>query len=438
MYDLIGFYGDSNPFPYNKEDKTMRGKFCYAYPRRLPDGTFAVALQVPENDGSGRRTYPTVRTDIPYGDLTTQEMYEITAQQLQLYDERCATAYRNAIDPAEINMMTVQEAYEQFLKAKQEECRDNTIERYRQCGKRIIEFFGQDKQMKKITKGDAENFKNALLNPKKSEKKLANTTVKDYIRLCRLFFEYAVETGIIPINPFKGLKMPRKTTKTQTITHYDILTYDEIERFIALANECEPEYATYIWIAINFGLRISEIAALSVEAINLKAQRITIDATITYNAGNYFAESQTKNGNARILPMSDQAVEFFKKIIRKSQKTPYTFTSPDGSKSEVRHLLFWWGDHPLNAMILKKPMKRLAYRIGHPRLHFHGLRHSYCSLLHHQGVSLKEAQYLMGHRDLNTTLEIYTHLEHIPEKVYVDYQPPAQLNIAPKPPCIHD
>ena len=438
MYDLIGFYGDSNPFPYNKEDKTMRGKFCYAYPRRLPDGTFAVALQVPENDGSGRRTYPTVRTDIPYGDLTTQEMYEITAQQLQLYDERCATAYRNAINPAEINMMTVREAYEQFLQAKKEECRDNTIERYSQCGKRIIDFFGADTQMKKITKSDAENFKNRLLNPKKSEKKLAHTTVNDYIRLSRLFFEYAVEAGIIPINPFKGLKMPRRTTKTQTITHYDILTYDEIERFIALANECEPEYATYIWIAINFGLRISEIAALSVESINLKTQRITIDATITYNAGNYFAESQTKNGNARILPMSDQAVEFFKKIIRKSQKTPYTFTSPDGSKSEVRHLLFYWNDHPLNAMILKKPMARLAYKIGHPRLHFHGLRHSYCSLLHHQGVSLKEAQYLMGHRDLNTTLEIYTHLEHIPEKVYVDYQPPAQLNIAPKPPCIHD
>lgn len=436
MENLIFFADNTNQIPHNREDVNMRGKYCYAYPRRLPDGTFAVALQVPEYDG-GRRTYPTIRTNIPYDNLSEHEMYTMAATQLALYDARCAAAFRSEIDPSALNMMTVREAYAKFLAAKQTECRDNTIERYKQCGKRIIDFFGGETQVKKIKKENAEDFKIRLLNPKKGEKKLAYTTVRDYIRLCRLFFGYCVDSGIITANPFLGVKMPRKTTKNQVITHYEILSYDEIDRFISLANDYEPEYATYIWIAINFGLRISEIAALSVESINIKAKKITIDGTITFNSGNYFAESQTKNGSSRELPMSDQAVEYFRKIIKKSLKTPYTFSSPDGSKSEIRHLLFWWDTHPLNAMILKKPMQRLARRIGHPRLHFHQLRHSFCSLLHYQGVPLKEAQYLMGHKDYHTTLQIYTHLEHQPNKVYVDYDPPRVPNIAPKPPCAH-
>lgn len=40
------------------------------------------------------------------------------------------------------------------------------------------------------------------------------------------------------------------------------------------------------------------------------------------------------------------------------------------------------------------------------------LRHSYASTLYRLGVGVKQAQYLMGHKDVRTTLNIYTHLEN--------------------------
>ena len=50
-----------------------------------------------------------------------------------------------------------------------------------------------------------------------------------------------------------------------------------------------------------------------------------------------------------------------------------------------------------------------AHDMKHIR--FHDLRHSCASLLYANGVSLKEIQEWLGHSDISTTSNIYTHLD---------------------------
>ena len=48
-------------------------------------------------------------------------------------------------------------------------------------------------------------------------------------------------------------------------------------------------------------------------------------------------------------------------------------------------------------------------RIEQPRISWHSFRHTHATLLHASGEPLKTAQALLGHSDLETTLNVYTH-----------------------------
>ncbi len=50
-------------------------------------------------------------------------------------------------------------------------------------------------------------------------------------------------------------------------------------------------------------------------------------------------------------------------------------------------------------------------KYGLRKIRFHDLRHSCASLLYANGVSLKEIQEWLGHSDISTTSNIYTHLD---------------------------
>ena len=48
-------------------------------------------------------------------------------------------------------------------------------------------------------------------------------------------------------------------------------------------------------------------------------------------------------------------------------------------------------------------------KYGLPEIRFHDLRHTAGSLLLAQGVNIKQIQEFLGHSDVTTTLNIYTH-----------------------------
>ena len=56
-------------------------------------------------------------------------------------------------------------------------------------------------------------------------------------------------------------------------------------------------------------------------------------------------------------------------------------------------------------------LQRVLKRAGLPRIRFHDLRHSCASLLLNNGCGLKDVQEWMGHSDIQTTANIYGHLD---------------------------
>ena len=50
------------------------------------------------------------------------------------------------------------------------------------------------------------------------------------------------------------------------------------------------------------------------------------------------------------------------------------------------------------------------YRVQMPNITPHVCRHTYCSNMAKSGMNPKTLQYLMGHSDISTTMNVYTHI----------------------------
>ena len=78
---------------------------------------------------------------------------------------------------------------------------------------------------------------------------------------------------------------------------------------------------------------------------------------------------------------------------------------------------------PLNPKnILRRVLQPTCRKLNLPVISWHSFRHTHATLLGEVGESLRTAQAILGHSDLKTTLNIYTHAipesqKHAVEKV---------------------
>jgi integrase len=91
------------------------------------------------------------------------------------------------------------------------------------------------------------------------------------------------------------------------------------------------------------------------------------------------------------------AREALKKQLERGNGSQWVFSTISGTPANCHNLTnrSWW---PL----LKKA--------GLPRMPFHNLRHTAATLLLSQGVRPKLVQELLGHADIATTLNTYSHV----------------------------
>ncbi len=65
--------------------------------------------------------------------------------------------------------------------------------------------------------------------------------------------------------------------------------------------------------------------------------------------------------------------------------------------------------NPIDHNSLLRTFKNISVELGLPVITLHDIRHTLGTLLKDSGVSPKDAQVILGHSDISTTLQIYTH-----------------------------
>ena len=226
-------------------------------------------------------------------------------------------------------------------------------------------------------------------------------------------FAMAVEDDLLRKNPF-DFELAKVLINDSV--KRDALTAKQERDFLKFIKEDEhfSQFYDGMFILFKTGLRISELCGLTVRDIDLQERTINVYKQLQYNGMKKAYIEQTKTvAGTRVLPMSDEVYEAFKRVVS-GRKKPKVEQMIDG----VSGFLFLTDKgKPMVAYHWEKKFQHSVqkynkiYKVELPKITPHVCRHTYCTNMAKSGVAVKTLQYLMGHTDIATTLNIYTHLK---------------------------
>ncbi len=358
------------------------------------DGRYAVQVYIGQKDG--KRKYKTV-----YG--RTQKEADDKARELKV-------SLQKGIDIA-AEYDTFNKWADAWLKIKSTEVSHSQMNVYSSCADHLNRYLA-DAPITKIKTLDIQKIITDLAkqNPntgKPASKKLLNATKQTAGQVFRL----AIDNRILDYNPADSVKIP----KSDTIQTARALTEEE-QRWI---NEFEHPAQTAAMIMMYAGLRRGELIPLTWNDIDLENKTISINKTVERISNKYIVKNTAKNETSiRVVDMPIKLVNYLKNLKKTSifvcpnaKGQLHTFSSFRSLwRSYIKDLNLRYGNFEMLQQA-KSKFDPNGTPLVIPKINPHWLRHTYCTLLYFSGVDLLTAKEQTGHKDINTLLEIYTHLD---------------------------
>ena len=235
----------------------------------------------------------------------------------------------------------------------------------------------------------------------------ANTVIHRHANI-RKALQYAMKTGLILNNPADLVERPKKIqyvggfyNEKELAKLFDAVKGDPIELGVI--------------VAAFYGLRRSEVVGLKWDAIDFVKKTVTIRHTVTQmcldGKSTVIQKDRTKTKSSyRTLPL----VEPFEELLLRLKEQQTQNRKLCGRSYSKKYAEYIYVD-PMGELIkpgyITQHFPQVLEKNGLRKIRFHDLRHSCASLLHANGVSMKEIQVWLGHSDISTTMNIYTHLD---------------------------
>lgn len=271
---------------------------------------------------------------------------------------------------------------------KKVEIKGYTFSKYEEVYKlRIEPYTISSKNINKITLPDLQNYFNEL-----SEKYSPSVIKRSYIYI-NACFEFASMQGMIKKNFCPGVILQKVKTEKK------IKVFTKEEQNLIIQNlDLRNIVDCVIYFTFYTGLRLGEVLGLTWDCIDGKILKIKQQYARVLTKNNngynvhYELSSLKTNESEREIPIPDKLIDLLNNLPKNSE---FIFNSNGQGL-----------DH-------KRPQRRITKicrDLEIPHRSFHSIRHSYATRLFELGIPIKTVQSLMGHTDISTTMNIYTHV----------------------------
>jgi len=241
-----------------------------------------------------------------------------------------------------------------------------------------------------------------------------------------------VRDNVIRSNPSDGVIAEIKKKLKGRPEPRHALTYEEEMEFLAYLDEPQNvRWRPFFTVMFGTGLRIGELIGLRWKDVNFKENYITIDHSITYcqrldkgNKSEFEVSLPKTAAGIRTVPLLDKVKEALLEEKAYQKETGVTclmeingmsgfiffnrfgmIHKPGAINRVIKRLT---DDHNAREEVRAVHGNREAVLI--PHFSCHVTRHTFCSRLCENETNVKVIQSVMGHKDIQTTLDIYAEI----------------------------
>lgn len=292
----------------------------------------------------------------------------------------------------EVVYVSFEEAYEEFkIYAKKRHKKESFNTNQYIFKARIIPYF-VGKELLCITKDDILKWQDIIeqLHFSNSYNRLL------YFNFCE-FLDYCVQYLDYPENYLRSLGTFQKHYEKKKIDFY---TLKEFRCFIKGFKRNELVYKAFFEFMFFAGTRPGEAMALQFRDIH--GDYVEINKTITSHCGREFDFPKTVS--------SVRMIKIHKKLKKRLLKLKKMYI---GCCDDY---FVFGGLKPLAPTSINRYKKKACSRSGIRPITLHQFRHSHATLLVSNGILINEVSRRLGHSNVSTTLNVYTHSDLSQEK----------------------
>ena len=221
---------------------------------------------------------------------------------------------------------TIEEVVSAFLKEKRQELRQNSLRSYESFCNIFSAWVARTIPNCKcilFNRTHAVRFMDEL-----QEKHLRARSYNNNLKLARALFSWAVMKCYCKENPFERLKPKRPEAKLRTI-----IPSEQRARIKEYLQQNNPPYLIICELVFSALIRPAEIARIRVKQVNVQERYI------------YLPETQTKNGNKRNAPLTDELAELLRVHIERAKPTDYLFADKQWTCGKVAMSSHTYGNY---------------------------------------------------------------------------------------------